>query len=173
MKFHAVFSIGLLLACAFPARFPAQTAETVDLSHNVLAGGGAPSTGGDFRVEGSVGQALAGTLSAGAQFRLHGGFWFPPPLAPTAATVSVSGRVINLRGGSVRRVRVVLTEAATGATRAAQTNPFGFFRFENVEVGRVYTVQAQSRNFHFTPDAHVFSLLEARDDLEFTAVPVE
>ena len=149
----------------------AQTSGAYDLSHNTLAGGGEMQSAGDrFRVDGTVGQRLAGSVSTGSQFSLHGGFWFRNQLAPTAAQVTIGGRVNNTRGGVVRRVRITLTEAASGTVKTTLTNQFGYYRFEGVEVGRIYIVRAESRNFTFTPEMHVFSLVDERLDLDFTAV---
>jgi hypothetical protein len=151
---------------------PAQTGGAYDLSHNTLAGGGEmQSAGGAFKVDGTVGQTLAGTTSGSAVYSLHGGFWFPRALlAPTAARVSLTGRVSNLQGGLLRRVRIVLSDTNGGETRTAQVNPFGYFRFDDVEAGRVYIVRAESGAFQFTPEMYVFSLVDARDDLDFTAI---
>src|SRR5438132_9182707 len=53
----------------------AQTGGSYDLTRNTIDGGGVTfSTGGSYRVGGTVGQPDAGTLSAGA-FVLNGGFW--------------------------------------------------------------------------------------------------
>jgi hypothetical protein len=168
-KFFSIALAALLGALSIAA----QTGGGYDLSHRAIAAGGAmQSAGGNFKLDGTVGQALAGTTSTGGGYNLHGGFWFAPPLAPTAARVLITGRVSNLRGGIVRRVKIVLTDSATGEIRTAQTSSFGYYRFENVEIGRIYLLQAQSKNFQFTPDMHVFTLFDARDDFDFTAVNV-
>jgi hypothetical protein len=162
----------VILTSAFSSA--AQTGSTFDLSHNVVAGGGGmQSAGGNFKVDGTVGQPLAGTVSTGTQFNLHGGFWFANPLAPTAASVSAGGRVSSLQGAVLRRVRVILTDTTSGVVKSAQVNPFGYYRFDDLETGRVYIVRAESRNFTFTPEMQVFTLLDGRDDIDFTAVRTE
>src|SRR2546422_1327220 len=65
-----------------------QTSAQFDLSRNVIAGGGGSSSAGNFKVEGTVGQAAAGTTSSGGQFTATGGFWqlesgVPPTPTPT------------------------------------------------------------------------------------------
>lgn len=42
---------------------------------HVVAGGGGTSTGGNFRVDGTVGEVGAATPQSGGQFILNGGFW--------------------------------------------------------------------------------------------------
>jgi hypothetical protein len=148
----------------------AQTGGGLDLSHNVIAGGGDKSASAIFKLEGTVGQAVAGTTSGSAVYNLHGGFWFPNLLTPTAASVSLGGRVSRADGNFLRRVRIVLTDTTIGEIRAAQVNPFGYYRFEDVAAGRVYLLRAESRAFQFTPDSYVLSLVDARDDLDFTAI---
>ena len=163
-----LIALSMLLGAALTR---AQSGGGYDLSHNVISGGGEMrSAGGNFEVGGTIGQAIAGTTSNGGIYGLHGGFWFPVALAPTAANVMLTGRVLDLNGGNVRRVRVVLTDTTSGEIRTAQTNPFGYYRFDGVEVGRVYIVRAESRVFQFTPDSYVFSLVDARDDLDFTVI---
>ena len=44
------------------------------ISHSVIAGGGATSTGGVFTVSGTIGQPAAGTMTGG-NYTLQGGFW--------------------------------------------------------------------------------------------------
>jgi hypothetical protein len=134
-KIYSIAFIILLGAVSIAA----QTGAIYDASHNTLAGGGGmQSAGGNFRLDGTVGQAIAGTTGTAGQYGLRGGFWFNHVFAPTAAHVSVTGRVNNTRGGIVRRVRVILTDNSTGFVRAAQTNQFGYYRFEDVESG-IYT----------------------------------
>jgi hypothetical protein len=84
----------------------------------------------------------------------------------TAASVSVSGRLIapNSRGVGNARVKMI---GADGAPRYAVTNPFGYFRFENVQVGETYTFIVESKQYSFAPQA--VHIGEARDDLEFIA----
>lgn len=166
-----IFSIALLITLG-AASLTAQTGGGYDLTHNVISGGGGEmqNVGGSFKVDGSLGQKLAGTSSTGGSYNLHGGFWFKQEFAPTAASVTITGRVNNTRGGIVQRVRITLTDTMTGATISTRTNPFGYYQFDNVEVGQFYVIRAESSNYTFTPESYLLNLLEARDDLDFTAV---
>lgn len=84
----------------------------------------------------------------------------------TAASVSVSGRLIapNSRGVSNARVRMT---GADGAARYAVTNPFGYYRFENVPVGEVYIFSVESKQYSFAPQSVLIG--EERNDLDFIA----
>jgi hypothetical protein len=154
----------------------AQTGGGYDLSHKVIASGGGASSGGSgagFKVEGTVGQSSAGTNSTGTspannQYALRGGFWaFQPQLAPTSASVSISGCIRNAKNGIIRRVRVRLTDLLTGQERTALTNAFGYYQFEEVEVGKLYVIRAESKNFTFTPESHLIQLYEELTNVDF------
>lgn len=155
----------------------AQTGGAFDLSHSVIAsGGGSNSTGSSggqtFRVDGTVGQNLAGTISTGpngqgGQFLVRGGFWAFQAPAPTAATVSVSGRVSTADGNAVFRARISLTDSS-GVTRTAMANQFGYYRFDDVEVGQTYFVSVTAKRYQFVPRA-VF-VQDELSDLDFIAL---
>lgn len=146
-----------------------------DLSHSVIAsGGGSSSTGtSTFRVEGTIGQGIAGITSSGTggtgtQFRLRGGFWAFEPVAPTAAMVSVGGRVSTETGLAISNARVYLTDSS-GTIRAAVTNGFGYYRIDGVEVGQTYIVWVVAKNFQFTP--LTIAVNDELKDLDIIALP--
>ena len=88
-------------------------------------------------------------------------------LVPTAAAVTIGGRV-TAGGAGVLNATVSLTDAA-GATRTARTNSFGYYRFENVPAGAIYTLSAQSKRYAFEPSTRVLFVAEALSDIDFTA----
>jgi hypothetical protein len=154
----------------FPLSVVAQSGGTFDLSHSVIAGGGGSnSTGGTFNVSGTVGQNIAGTASNGGTFDLHGGFWFQN-LAPTAANVSITGRVTNSNGQGIRNARLTLT-SPDGARRTAITSTFGYYAFDGVEVGHTYVLEIASKRYTFANPTRVFSLQDHLTDMDFTAEP--
>jgi hypothetical protein len=91
-------------------------------------------------------------------------------LAPTAANVSLGGRVLNSAGRGISSARVALADA-NGATRYVQTNTFGYFRFKNVEAGQTYFVSALHKRYRFSASTQVISVTDDIDDLVFRAVP--
>jgi hypothetical protein len=151
-------------------KLEAQTGGTFDLSHNVIAGGGSRSVGGQFTVEGTAGQNLAGTLSGGGTYRLRGGFWAFVDLTPTAAHVSVSGRVSTAAGQGITNVIVTLT-GPDGIPRSARTASFGYYRFENVTVGNAYLLTVTSKRFVFINPTHVITVNDEVTDADFIAEP--
>lgn len=89
-------------------------------------------------------------------------------LVPTAAAVSVSGRITSPFGSGINRARVILTDS-NGETRTAFTNPFGYFRFENVSAGETYVFDVKAKHNSFTPQVLVIN--EETNELNFIAEP--
>lgn len=88
--------------------------------------------------------------------------------APTAATASVSGRVLVGKTG-ISRVQVVLTNTATGESRIAQTNSFGVYHFDEVGSGSTYVVTVQNRRYNFANPSRVVTVTENVGELDFVA----
>ncbi|MEO5860084.1 MAG: carboxypeptidase-like regulatory domain-containing protein [Pyrinomonadaceae bacterium] len=70
-------------------------------------------------------------------------------LNPTAADVTVSGRVLDAAGRGLSRATVTLTDGA-GNVRTASTNTLGYFSFAEVEAGASYILQATARGYTFS-----------------------
>jgi len=88
------------------------------------------------------------------------------PGAPTAAAVSVGGRVTKSTGRALARARVELT-GSSGQTRVAFTNGFGYFNFTDVVAGQTYVVSAARKGYQFEPV--VVTVNNSISDLNFTA----
>lgn len=89
-----------------------------------------------------------------------------PCMAPTAASVSVAGRVSN---GSVPISKAIVTLTdASGATRTALTNPFGFYKFEDVAAGQTVVINASAKGHQFSP--RTLAVSEDTEDLNFSAL---
>ncbi len=69
-------------------------------------------------------------------------------LAPTAANVSVAGRVTTGKGRAISNVTVSIT-GQDGQPRTARTNSFGYFKFEDVQAGETYIVDANAKGYSF------------------------
>ncbi len=88
-------------------------------------------------------------------------------LSPTAANVSISGRVMTAAGRGLPRTTVILTDM-DGNSRTAGTSMFGYFRFDDVEVGNTYILTAVSKGYVF--EQQTISILDEISDLEFIAL---
>lgn len=158
----------------------AQTGGTFDLSHNVIAGGGEKSTSGQFSLEGTIGQGVAGanatsesgfrkTNLLGTNFRLRAGFWAFEPLAPTSAFVSVGGRVYRKGGRAIPRVVVTITDTRTNYSYQTRTNPFGYYRFTNILSGETYIVTVWHKQLQFNPNTRVINVGDELQNIDFIA----
>jgi hypothetical protein len=88
--------------------------------------------------------------------------------APTAAGVSIAGRVISADGRGVRNANVTLRDAS-GNLRTAITSSFGYYRFDDVAVGQTYVCSVRSKRYQFSPK--VVSLVDELTGLDFVAEP--
>jgi parallel beta-helix repeat protein len=92
---------------------------------------------------------------------------FSPPrvvLAPTAASVAVAGRIMTASRQGVFGARVSIS-GPDGDTRTQIANPFGFYRFDGVEVGRTYVVRVTHKWYGFAP--RTVSVSDEIVDLDF------
>jgi hypothetical protein len=93
-----------------------------------------------------------------------GAFEYQAP--PTAASVSIGGRVLTVDGRGIGRAIITLTDM-NGNTRRALTNPFGYYRFDGVAAGATYVIQVRHKSYDFAPQ--VLSVAKEMNNLNFTA----
>lgn len=86
-------------------------------------------------------------------------------LIPTAATVSIGGRILVGKQG-VRNALVVLTDRH-GMSKTAQTGTFGYYGFEDLSAGETYIIQVISKRYRFDPQ--VVTLFEDLSEINFIA----
>ncbi len=80
-------------------------------------------------------------------------------VAPTAANVSISGRVLTANGAGVRNAIVSLTNT-NGNTRTVRTSSFGYYGFQDIEVGQTYILSIASKRYSFANPTRVITLNE-------------
>jgi len=85
---------------------------------------------------------------------------------PTAAGVTVSGRILTPQGYGLRNAIVTITDS-TGTIRTARTGSFGYYSFDEVEVGGTYVVSVGSKRFAFTP--RILTVNDSVSDFDFIA----
>ena len=61
-------------------------------------------------------------------------------ISPTAAGVSIAGRVVDMTGRGLRGVTVKLFDMVGGTTTLVTTNSFGYYSFDEVPVSHTYVV---------------------------------
>jgi hypothetical protein len=87
-------------------------------------------------------------------------------LVPTAAPVNVAGRVTTAGGQAIRGAIVTITDDG-GRMQTAITSSFGYYRFENVSIGRTYVITAGAKRYTFTP--RTIMLVDSLSDVSFVA----
>src|SRR4051812_17700940 len=110
MKNLFIFLI-LFTAATYAADAQIAAGGNYTLDKSVVAAGGGASTGGTFKVEGTAGQAGAGTRQFSSPYTFRPGFWSAQTLAPTAASVTVGGRILTAGGVGIRNARITMTNA--------------------------------------------------------------
>jgi len=139
------------------------------LEQSVIAsGGGQNSAGGTFTLDGTIGQAAAGTTSTNNPFAVRGGFWTAAPAAPTAASVSIGGRVMVAGKRGLVNATVYLTDQS-GETRSTRTSSFGYYRFDDIAAGQTVIITVVSKRYRFAPQ--VVNVTEDLNELNFFSEP--
>jgi len=68
------FMVVAVLCLAADSLTIAQSGGSFTITKSVIAGGGGSASGGSFTVDGTIGQAAAGTISNGGTFSVESGF---------------------------------------------------------------------------------------------------
>ena len=97
---------------------------------------------------------------------------FTDPLsAPTAGNASIEGMVVSNTGRRLKGIRVLLQNASASEYKTAITNAFGYYKFEEVEVGAFYIMSIQSKRYFFENSPYAFTLSEDLAPVAFIGTP--
>lgn len=150
-----------ILCVALSAQTTGQSGGPYSIELSAIASGGGSSSGGAFEVNGTVAQPITGGPSFRTPYLLYGGFW-TPQTAPTAAPVTITGRVKTSADRGIRGAVVTLT-SGKGHVASTGTSTFGYYRFQNLEAGETYILTVAAPRYVFaTPSA----LVTANDNIE-------
>lgn len=116
----------------------------------------------------------AGSFNAPAAITgcVNGG-WGLELFASTAASASVSGRVMTADGIGIRNARIVVTGNSLVEPRVVTTGSFGYFTIEGLQTGETYVVTVNSQRYTFQTPSRVISLVDNIVDMDFIANPAE
>lgn len=89
-------------------------------------------------------------------------------LGPTAADVSVSGRVQDSTGRGIRNASVSLIDQQ-GRTHTATTGSFGYYQFDDIATGQTCTVSVAAKRFTFGEPVRVVAVNAELNGLDFIA----
>jgi hypothetical protein len=88
---------------------------------------------------------------------------------PTAAESSISGRVTTASGRGIRNVVIQINGGSLTETRYARTNPFGYYRFTELDAGSTYVLNVSSKRYSFANPTRVITLNEDLTDEDFVS----
>lgn len=163
---------GLILTLTVSAAAQISQNGNYKLDQAVIASGGGTSGSATFSVQGTSGQAVAGTASSnGVNYAVRSGFWSPNAFAPTSAGALISGRVITADGRGITNAVLTLSGGALFTPRTIQTSGFGYFTFEDVEIGQSYVLTIKSKRFMFSQNSQFIALMDNVTGIVFQAVP--
>jgi hypothetical protein len=66
---------------------------------------------------------------------------------------------------------VVTIADAGGNVRRALTNPFGYYRFDGIEVGATYILTVEAKQHQFENPTRAVSVIDELTDVNFIALP--
>ena len=92
-------------------------------------------------------------------------------VGPTAAAVSLSGRVTTADGRGIINAIMTIEGLGLPQPRLARTGPFGYYEFTELQAGQTYIVSISSKRFTFTVPSRAIQLLDDVGDFDFIAEP--
>lgn len=81
---------------------------------------------------------------------------------------NISGRVLNRDGRGVTNATVTAV-SSNGSPVTFRTNRYGYYHFDNLPAGVIYTVSVSSRRYSF--ESRFVQLVDALSDVDFTSNP--
>ncbi len=88
--------------------------------------------------------------------------------APTAAEVSINGRILTPDGRGLAGATVIVT-TQDGGRRSARSNGFGYYGFDGLTAGETIILEVASRRYSFQPQA--LTLSSNLVDFDLVALP--
>ncbi len=81
------------------------------------------------------------------------------PAGPTASTAILAGQVLTANGSPIRNVLLSIT-SNTGEIKYARTNSFGYYHFQDLEVGQTYILSISAKRYTFAKPIRLITLNE-------------
>lgn len=168
--FHLKTLIGTVCVatlCSIPSTVLGQSGGPYVIEKAVIAPGGGAASGGTFDVDGTIAQTIAGGPVYGSPFLVYSGF-FSPDLLPTAALISISGRVRTAANRPIGGA-VITVYDLNGNRASTRTSTFGHYRFQDLAAGETYVLTVSSRRYVFTNASSVVLAEDNVTDVDFVA----
>ncbi len=97
--------------------------------------------------------------------------WGAGNLVALAANASISGRILTSAGQGIRNVKVTIVGGNLPEPRVISTGSFGYYQFDDLEVGQTYIITVNSQRYVFSNPSSVVTLQEDIAEHNFTAEP--
>lgn len=164
--------LALFIASGFiwvlPYSLIAQSGGIFEITGGTIAGGADAMSADDFELDGTLGQPDAGGSIGAGNFALTSGFWNYTALAPTAAGVTVSGRIVTPDGVGISNARIFV-QTHDGQIFFTRSASFGYYMFEDIAAGQSIFVTVEHKLFTFEP--RTVMVIDSVADLDFTGQP--
>ena len=86
-----------------------------------------------------------------------------------SSLIQVSGRVSVRTGRPAAYSIITLRDTVTSQTHTALANPFGYYRFLNLEEGKTYVISINSKRWLFA--AQTVTVIDQISNLDFVSEP--
>jgi hypothetical protein len=96
---------------------------------------------------------------------MRSGLYKKTLLIPSAASASIRGRISNGNRGITAILK--LARVSNGEVITIRTNSFGYYRFDNLNVGEDYVLTPSSKKYQFNPVNKLISLTEDLNEQDF------
>lgn len=146
-----------------------QTGGGFTITQATVAGGGGSASNGSSSVATTSGQSAAGPAISGPGVVITSGFWKYSTLTPTAAMVSISGRVRTSSGQGIPNASLTLF-LPDGSTRTVRASPLGFYQFDGVTAGETVVLGVWRKAVTFSQPMIAVKVFDEIADLDFIGV---
>jgi len=89
----------------------------------------------------------------------------------TASGVSVGGSITTARGRGISKTYVMLSGGGLKEPVYAMTNPFGYYKFEDIPAGQTYIISVIAKRYRFTEPTRALSINDSIAGVDFVAEP--
>lgn len=157
-----------VVVLTFAVSAAAQSGGDFVITRSVIAPGGTQSSAGDLTLDATIGQPDAGSVIGFGGFAITSGFWNYTPLAPTAASVPISGRVLSPEGLGVPNA-VLYLQTQEGSLLTTRSSSLGYYRFDAVIAGQSVLISVQSKRYSYA--SQVLMVSDEVTGLDFVPEP--
>ena len=92
-----------------------------------------------------------------------------PFSVPSSADATITGRALTMTGAGISGARIQLINLATGQTRIVNTNPFGYYTFQQLDVAELYQISISHKRHQFIESHRTFTLDSDLTGLDFVS----